>query len=167
MPGVAHLDLVRHGRIPDPFWDRDELQVQHLNQREVVYRCDFQVSRELLEAPRLSLAFAGLDTCATVHLNGAPILQCDNMFLPQEVDLSPRQGGLLREGPNQLLLRFAPALPLGQAREARHGRLAVWNGDPSRVYVRKAQYHYGWDWGPCLLTAGPYRAWWSASSPRP
>lgn len=28
----------------------------------------------------------------------------------------------------------------------------------SRVYVRKAQYHYGWDWGPSLITAGSWRA---------
>src|SRR6185312_9303089 len=41
--------------------------------------------------------------------------------------------------------------------EAVWGQSAVWNGDASRVYVRKAQYHYGWDWGPCLLTAGPWR----------
>ncbi|KAL1979125.1 hypothetical protein VTN96DRAFT_6762 [Rasamsonia emersonii] len=27
----------------------------------------------------------------------------------------------------------------------------------SRLHVRKAQYHYGWDWGPILLTCGPYR----------
>jgi beta-mannosidase len=25
------------------------------------------------------------------------------------------------------------------------------------VYVRKAQYHYGWDFGPTLLSAGPWR----------
>ena len=32
----------------------------------------------------------------------------------------------------------------------------VWNTDPSRVYVRKAQYHYSWDWGPKLIAAGPW-----------
>ena len=62
----------------------------------------------LLEAPRLSLAFAGLDTCATVLLNGVQILQCDNMFLPQEVDLSPHKGGLLRVE-DQLAIWFPTA----------------------------------------------------------
>jgi len=38
-----------------------------------------------------------------------------------------------------------------------NGELAVWNGDPSRVHVRKAQYHYGWDWGPVLMCVGPWK----------
>lgn len=28
----------------------------------------------------------------------------------------------------------------------------------ARLAARKAQYHYGWDWGPILTTCGPWRA---------
>lgn len=38
-----------------------------------------------------------------------------------------------------------------------NGELAVWNGDASRLHVRKAQYHYGWDWGPVLMCVGPWK----------
>lgn len=31
------------------------------------------------------------------------------------------------------------------------------DGDPSRVFVRKARSHYGWDWGPVLMAAGVWR----------
>lgn len=37
------------------------------------------------------------------------------------------------------------------------GELALWNGDASRLHVRKAQYHYGWDWGPVLMCVGPWK----------
>lgn len=32
------------------------------------------------------------------------------------------------------------------------------NGDMARLAVRKAQYHWGWDWGPVLSPCGPWRA---------
>lgn len=38
-----------------------------------------------------------------------------------------------------------------------NGELALWNGDASRLHVRKAQYHYGWDWGPVLMCVGPWK----------
>jgi beta-mannosidase len=38
-----------------------------------------------------------------------------------------------------------------------NGELALWNGDASRLHIRKAQYHYGWDWGPVLMCVGPWK----------
>ena len=33
-------------------------------------------------------------------------------------------------------------------------------GGPERLFVRKAQYHWGWDWGPAVNTSGPWREVW-------
>ena len=30
-------------------------------------------------------------------------------------------------------------------------------GGAERLFVRKAQYHWGWDWGPAINTSGPWR----------
>lgn len=35
--------------------------------------------------------------------------------------------------------------------------VTLWNGISSRCYVRKAQYGWGWDWGPILMTVGPWK----------
>ena len=75
------------------------------------------------------------------------------MFIPHRIDIRE----LARPGGNLLTLRFDPVIPHGRALEAQYGQRAAWNGDASRVYLRKAQYHYGWDWGPTLLTAGPWK----------
>src|SRR5262249_11567870 len=64
---------------------------------------------------------------------------------------------LLKPSGNVLVIRFESALRRGKEREATYDKRPAWNGNPSRVYVRKAQYHYGWDWGPTLLTAGLWR----------
>lgn len=50
---------------------------------------------------------------------------------------------------NSLLLHFKSAKLIAKELEAKHGRVRAGScnlGDPSRVYVRKAQYHWRWDW---------------------
>ncbi len=154
VPGTVHQALLTAGRIPDPFIGLNENEVQWIGERDWLYRCQFDRPSDIDAADTVALCFDGLDTFATVWLNGQELLVSDNMFVPQRIEV----GTLLRAGANELQIRFESALEQGKARERAHGALQVWNGDASRVYVRKAQYHYGWDWGPVLLTAGPWRA---------
>lgn len=152
-PGSVHQALLAAGRIPDPFVGLNELDVQWVGDQDWLYRCHFALPPDF-GAAHVTLCFDGLDTFATVWLNGHQILVSDNMFVPHRVDV----GALLQPGQNALQILFESALRRGKEREAQYGQLAVWNGDASRVYVRKAQYHYGWDWGPVLMAAGPWRA---------
>jgi beta-mannosidase len=152
VPGTVHEALLAAGVIADPFYGRNEGDVQWIGESDWLYRCRFTL--DTLPADQTAtLCFDGLDTIATVWLNGVELCRSDNMFVPLRVPLV----GQLRSGENTLLIRFTSALRHGQALEAAHGKRAAWNTDTSRVYVRKAQYHYGWDWGPCLITAGPWR----------
>ncbi|MCS6912694.1 MAG: hypothetical protein RMK29_17905 [Myxococcales bacterium] len=152
VPGTVHTDLLAAGLIPDPFVADNERAVQWVGERDWVYRCRFRLPAEPPGGRRL-LRCEGLDTFATVLLNGQPVLTSDNMFLPVEAEVDE----LLRPDDNELVILFESAARRAREREARAGVRQVWNGDPSRVYARKAQYHWGWDWGPCLLCAGPYR----------
>lgn len=151
VPGTVHQDLLAAERIPDPFLEMNEALVQWIGESDWLYRCAFDASAD--GEGTAVLCFDGLDTFATVWLNGTQILVSDNMFVPQRVPVKT----LLRPGQNELRILFESALRRGKEREAHYGKLELWNGDSSRAYVRKAQYHYGWDWGPVLLTAGPWR----------
>ena len=152
VPGTVYQDLIACGLIPDPYLDRHEERVQWVAEVAWCYRLVFHVAASERRSA-MALVFEGLDTFAQVWLNGEPVLSSDNMFVPARVDVATR----LRDGRNELWLRFDSALLRGRALEAHHGRRALWNGDSSRLYVRKAPYHYGWDWGPTLLTAGPWK----------
>jgi beta-mannosidase len=152
-PGTVHQDLLAAGRIPDPFVGLNERDVQWVGEADWLYRCAFDLDPAFLEAEQLDLCLDGLDTFATVWLNGQQILSSDNMFIPRRVPVAE----LVQSGQNELRLLFESAIRRGQQRQAESGVLTAWNGDFSRLYVRKAQYHFGWDWGPCLLTAGPWR----------
>jgi beta-mannosidase len=65
------------------------------------------------------------------------------MFQEHRVDVTSH----LKPGFNDLGIVFHSALRKGREEVAKRGELACWNGEPSRLYVRKAQYHWGWDWG--------------------
>lgn len=154
VPGTVHQALITADRLPDPFVGLNERAAQWVGESDWLYRCRFELPDDFADSGCVALCCDGLDTIATVWLNGVEVLSSDNMFVPQRIQIQK----WLHPGQNELWMRFESAQRHGKEREAAHGKLHVWNGDPSRVYVRKAQYHYGWDWGPTLLTAGPWRA---------
>lgn len=150
VPGSIHQDLIRAGKIPDPFFGTNENDVQWIGETDWLYRCTFDVAPEILSEREIDLCFDGLDTYATVWLNDELILRSENMFVPARLPIKR----LLGASGNRLYILFESALRHGKELEAKYGKLTAWNGDVSRLYVRKAQYHYGWDWGPTFLTAG-------------
>jgi len=48
----------------------------------------------------------------------------------------------LNEGDNSLEIVFASAFLKGRELQEQHGKFNLWNGDSSRLYVRKAGYKY-------------------------
>jgi beta-mannosidase len=155
VPGCVHLDLLAHELLPDPFYGLQETEVQWVGEQDWLYRSSFALPADFLSAATyVDLCFDGLDTFASVWLNGAQILISDNMFVPYRVEVSE----LLRVEQNELTILFTSSWQQGKIREAQAGQpRPLWNGDSSRLYVRKAQYEYGWDWGPTLITCGIWR----------
>lgn len=102
------------------------------------------------------LAFDGLDTLAHVKLDGKTILKSDNMFVPHRIDITDT---MERAEEHDLEIVFEPALL--KAREIKEQypqhKWICFNGDSARLAIRKAQYHWGWDWGPFLMCAGIWR----------
>lgn len=145
-------------RLEDPFIGFNELKAEWVNEKSWVYRNIFQ-KPAASEGSAVYLVFDGLDTFATVRLDGQVILQSDNMFLRHRVNVAK---ALEAEGEHTLEVEFDCALL--KARELRDQdpshKWVGFNGDPARMAVRKAQYHWGWDWGPVLMTAGIWRAVW-------
>ncbi|KAK2600260.1 hypothetical protein QQS21_004978 [Conoideocrella luteorostrata] len=158
-PSQIHMDLLAHKKIPDPFVDVNERAVQWVGEKKWQYRVEFstpQVS-SVDGAMTTDLIFQGLDTFATVTLNGKVILETDNMFVSYRVNVSEY---LEHEEGNLLEIEFDSALLRGRelVREHSHEHKAyVRQTEAGRVVVRKAQYNWGWDWGPILMTAGPWK----------
>ena len=87
VPGTVHEALLAAGRIPDPFYGLNERDAQWVGERDWLYQCAFDVDPSFLEAGPVTLCCEGLDTVATVWLNGDRVLTADNMFVPWRVDV--------------------------------------------------------------------------------
>ncbi|KAI0315972.1 glycoside hydrolase family 2 protein [Amylostereum chailletii] len=152
-PTTVHVELLDLGKILDPFIGLNEWDVQWIGEAEWAFKTSFDITDQDVNAPNIDLVFEGLDTYATVQLNGNTILDTQNQFVVYRAPVASH----VKVGSNELLLVFPSAFLKGRALEKEHGKLALWNGDSSRLHVRKAQYNYGWDWGPVLMTVGPWR----------
>jgi len=153
VPGHVHRDLLQSGIIADPFANLHELGVRWVDDEDWVYRTEFEFSKDP-ERPHVRLRFGGLDTVASVYLNGERVGEHDNMFVEVEFDVARA----LANGRNTLEVRFESASRVGRERRARYFER---EGLPDstlhfeeRAFVRKAQYMFGWDWGPRLVSAG-------------
>ncbi|KAF9263450.1 glycoside hydrolase family 2 protein [Marasmius fiardii PR-910] len=151
-PTTVHVELLRLGKIPDPFLGLNEWDVQWIGESQWAFKTSFKLFDEELSAPHVDLVFEGLDTFAEVVLNGSPILKTENQFVEYRVDIKS-----FAKAENDLVINFESAFMRGRDLEKKHGKLNLWNGDSSRLHVRKAQYNYGWDWGPILMTTGPWK----------
>jgi len=152
-PTTVHVELLRSNRIPDPFLGLNEWEVQWIGETDWVFQNTFTVTEEDLVASNADLVFEGLDTFASITLNGQHILNTQSQFIAYRAAVKPH----LKVGPNDLLITFASAFKKGRVLEKANGKFHLWNGDSSRLHVRKAQYNYGWDWGPILMTVGPWK----------
>jgi beta-mannosidase len=156
VPGCVHTDLLDAGEIPDPFYGDNELQVMWVGEVDWLYRRIFSVPETFLEHEKVVLHCDGLDTLATIRLNGTEIGRTDNMFRTYEFDVKD----VLRAGENEIEVLFESALRAGQEKLAER-YIHSWSTDthklPGGNYIRKAAYHFGWDWGPKLVTCGIWR----------
>ncbi|KAJ3412271.1 hypothetical protein HDV05_001030 [Chytridiales sp. JEL 0842] len=159
VPSNVHLDLKALDLIPEPFENTNENDLQWIGERDWWYKCEFTVDQATLDLVKSAnvkadLVFDGLDTFATVFLNGAEVYKSDNMFIAHRV---AAVNSKLVLGTNTLHILFESAFLKGIAAQKADPQIReCWNGDASRTYIRKAQYHWGWDWGPVFMTCGPW-----------
>lgn len=151
VPGTVHTDLLANSLIPDPYYRDNEQKVQWVENEDWEYRTSFTATPALLKKKYVELVFDGLDTHADVFLNDRKVLQADNMFRQWKVPVV----SLLKPGTNTLRVHFYSSARIAKERKAAE---KVPYPDNERIYVRKAQYQFGWDWGPRLVTSGIWRA---------
>ena len=163
VPGVVHTDLMDNGLIEDPYYRLNERSLQWIDKEDWIYEVSFDAGALTRGYEHIRLEFLGLDTYADVFLNETQILTADNMFRRWAAEVKP----LLKERGNVLRIYFhSPIKKALPQYESLPYRYEAWNdqadngglaGKKLSPFTRKAGYHYGWDWGPRLVTSGIWR----------
>lgn len=151
VPGEVHTDLLNNKLIPDPYYRDNEKKLQWIEKKNWEYKTSFVITPAILKQKHAELVFDGLDTYANVYLNGKLILKADNMFRQWRADVKT----ILHSGNNQLRVVFQSAQNVVDSLAKKDLPYVI--PDNPRAYVRKAQYHFGWDWGPKLTTCGVWK----------
>jgi len=163
VPGCVHLDLLAAGLIPDPYLDQNELAVAWVGRVDWRYETTFswdgdgsgaqQVDGDGAQVgAEVDLVALGLDTVATIELNGSVLARTQNMHRSYRFAV----GDLLCRGTNRLAITFAAGLDAAERASEELGPRPHVNSHPYNA-IRKMASNYGWDWGPDLVTAGIWR----------
>ncbi len=153
VPGTVHTDLMAAAVIPDPFLETNEKDLLWVLEKDWSWQRSFDVAEEMLARAALHLVFEGIDTAATVKLNGKEIATTDNMFVPLRIDVK----GHLRVGDNQLEVIIQSPLRIRDERAGVENLGLRQAFNKGSAYLRKAPYSFSWDWGPELPTSGIWK----------
>jgi beta-galactosidase/beta-glucuronidase len=107
VPGGVLAALRRAGRIPDPLAEGDAGPVRAAAEATWILSRTVEAGDALLAHDFVDLELDGVDTLATVSVNGHVALRCDNAFRPWRADVRR----LLRPGPNTVAVTLRPAAP--------------------------------------------------------
>lgn len=163
VPGTVHTDLIANEIIEDPFFRLNERGVQWVDKEDWMYETELTATAAETSSSNQELVFYGLDTYADVYLNGESILNANNMHRTWRVNVK----GLLKSGSNKLEVYFHSPIKIDLPKCDKYSYSFNTGPDQSQnggifdklvsIFARKAGYHYGWDWGPRLVTSGIWR----------
>jgi beta-mannosidase len=151
VPGVVHTDLLAAGAIPDPYIGMNERALAWIGRSRWRYESRFDWAGN--NEARHDLACDGLDTSASVILNGVALGRVANQHRRHRFDLRD----VLVIGANRLVIEFDSALEVAEAMLERLGGRPQVYPHPYAM-LRKSACNFGWDWGPEAVTAGIWRA---------
>ncbi len=154
VPGGVHTDLLASGTIPDPFVADNEKRVKWVAELDWVYHHEFTCTPDLLSHDKVFLVCDGLDTLASIVLNGKELGRTDNMFRKYQWDVK----SLLREKrTNDLSITFSSPVKYISEHQAGRPLPGVPHAIPGGPHLRKAPCQFGWDWGPQLPPLGIWK----------
>ncbi|KAM9432401.1 beta-mannosidase isoform 1-T1 [Salvelinus alpinus] len=161
VPGCVHSALLKQGFIKDLYFRFNDVAYRWIALDNWTYTTTFSASTELRTKQRVQMVFEGVDTVASISLNGVVVGKTDNMF--RRYDFSV--GQLLREGENVVKVSLLSPVVYASERSQAHSSYNVPPDCPPPVqkgechvnFIRKAQSSFSWDWGPSFPTLGLWK----------
>lgn len=152
VPGNVELDLIRAGLLPKNL-DRGHhiYELRTLEGHQWRYSRNFELSEPWVDQS-CELVLEGVDTVASVWLNGTRLADLENMLIPHRIDVSD----ICRAGDNEIVVVIDSTVLTAARRPVEPGSWAMENNWES-LSIRKAAHSFGWDIMPRVVSAGLWR----------
>ncbi len=141
VPGDITLDLYNNGIIENPYFGTNHKDLHFIIKSDVTYTTTFDVDAQTLSSEEVILGFDGIDTFADIYLNDRFLGHTEDMFLKYEYSVKD----VLKEKNNVLTVKMLSTQNIMDQIDDK-GYFGVFN--VKRLFIRKAQCHFGWDWAP-------------------
>ena len=151
VPGTVQGDLVDLKLMPHPYIGKNEELFKRLEWKEWIYEKSFNID-DIDQGKRYDLVLEGVDTLANIYINGQYVGKTEDMFIEYRFNVKKH----LKVGENSIKVVILSPIDIPKRLEKNYGKLHAAE-ETARVYIRKAQYSYGWDWGARIATSGIYR----------
>jgi beta-mannosidase len=148
VPGSVFEVLIKNKLIEDPFYGENEHKVSWVYDSDWIFETQFDVTPDFLEHSKIILRFYGIDTISEVYLNNKLLGSTKNMFLTYDFEVKSK----LKAVYNKLKIKIKSPTIEALEEIKKHGLKLITGLEalPGVPYLRKAQYSFGWDWGPKL-----------------
>ena len=138
VPGDVSYDAFLNGEKPDYRAGDNYKLYADLVQSDFEYSRELTVGRELLDCDDVVLQCDGIDTFSEIFVNGVSVGKTDDMFMQYKFSVK----AALREGKNEIRILLRSTLK--EMEKFENDRyVSIFN--EKRIFVRKAQCHFGWD----------------------
>ena len=151
VPGAVHADLIKEKLIPEPLFNMNVEKCQWVAEKEWWYKKEFEAPY-LYSNKKTELVFEGLDTTSKIYLNGELVGETDNCLVPHTIDVTDK----VIPGKNTLIVKLDAGM-FGVKNKEMERYMGKGGHGGERIWIRKPQYVFGWDWAPKLVSCGIWR----------
>lgn len=139
VPGDMYTDLHAAGTTGDPLAAFGDWKTAWAGRTSWTYTRSFEVAAAQLNgSAEALLVFEGIETNATVSINGKRVLEASDSWLTYSTPVHP----LLAAGTNTVEVAFSSVYDACMFSDPTHANVTC----PDRVYIRQAASSWGWDW---------------------
>lgn len=141
VPGDIHDDLFKAGIIPDPYYSDNCVKCSWVTESDWLYYTEFTLPQGF-KMKNTRIVFKGIDTFSEIWFNGTKLGETDNMFREFSFDIS----NIVKEDASNKLFIKIRSVKKTMKEYCTDNYFACFN--TQRIFLRKAQCHFGWDWAP-------------------
>ncbi len=141
VPGDITMDLYNAGIIENPYYGINHKELGWILKTDFEYSTMFDISEDLNESEQVMLILDSVDVFSEIYINEHFVGKTENMFLQYSFNIKP----FLRERGNELKIKMISTANIMETIDD-EGFFGTFN--VKRLFIRKAQCHFGWDWAP-------------------